>query len=406
MREWLLVAELVVRGFAAADRRLTRYLQLAEDSGAECEDAAQARLSIQTKRFHCQGAAAFACLTPLREPLWDAITALQTMSDYLDNLCDRAGPSCASPGGLAAGDAAARTRFRRLHDAMRAAVEPPLLPPGGIATAVEDLLLRTLVEDCHRNLAVLPSYRVVQAQTRRMVDLYCDLQSYKHLPPGRREATLKAWHARWSRRPGFVGEAARQLTWYEFAAASGSTLGMFALFRLAALPGVGAHQADAVVRAYFPYICGLHILLDYLIDMEEDLASDDLNFVSPYRTWERARSVLTRFTRRALEAAATLPDAWFHRTVVKGLLALYLSDPKVRGESLERVARALIRAAGPPTATLWRLCRHLRNRGVVPASWQPAGVSPATGTGCSRTALPDGLAGEASGGEPRWRSGT
>lgn len=306
---------------------------------------------------------------------------------------------------------------------MRAAVEPPLLPPEGAAPMVEDLLLRTLVEDCHRSLAVLPSYRAAQAHTQRLVDLYCDLQSYKHLAPGRREAALAAWHARWSRRPGFAGEAARQLTWYEFAAASGSTLGMFALFRLAALPGVGADQAEVVARAYFPHICGLHILLDYLIDMEEDLASGDLNFVTPYRTWERARSGLIRFTRRALEAAATLPDAWFHRTVVKGLLALYLSDPKVRGESLEGVARALIRAAGPPTATLWRLCRHLRNRGVVPPSWQPARASPPTGTAHPDKAHPGaghrgagsatglaepvaGLAVEAPGGEPRWRSGT
>ncbi|MEW5935783.1 MAG: DUF2600 family protein, partial [Bacillota bacterium] len=205
MREWLLVAEMVVRGFPAVDRRLARYLQLADDPAARCEDAAQARLSIYTKRFHCQGAAAFACLTPLREPLWDAIVALQTMSDYLDNLCDRAGPSCASPGpsrappgsscaspdpsraspgGLAAGDAAAQARFRRLHESMRAAVEPPLPPPGeyrdevlaggrdaGVIAAVGDVLLRTLVEDCHRGLAVLPSYRAVQAQTRRLVDL-------------------------------------------------------------------------------------------------------------------------------------------------------------------------------------------------------------------------------------------
>src|SRR5690606_30189236 len=81
--------------------------------------------------------------------------------------------------------------------------------------------------------------------------------------------------------------------------------------------------------AYFPYICALHILLDYLIDQEEDRRGGDLNFCSYYldegQTVERLRYIVDQASR----AGRRLPDGRFHLMIVEGLLALYLSDPKV-----------------------------------------------------------------------------
>lgn len=37
-------------------------------------------------------------------------------------------------------------------------------------------------------------------------------------------------------------------------------------------------MTEKIKAGYFPYIQGLHILLDYLIDQEEDKAGGDLNF--------------------------------------------------------------------------------------------------------------------------------
>ncbi|MDI6894962.1 MAG: DUF2600 family protein [Bacillota bacterium] len=379
MRHWLLVSDLMYRAFPAVDRRLARYLELAGDRGIRRQDGIQARLSILTKRFHCQGGAAFACLSPARQALLDAIVALQTMSDYLDNLCDRRHPP-------------EESRFRMLHGAMRAAVAPG--PSGSHPPwLAQDRLLSTLVADCHRALTALPSHPVIHPEVSRLVNLYCDLQSYKHLPPGQRESALVRWQARQQGEKDPVGQAARDLSCHEFAAACGSTLGIFALFRLAAQPRLTRDRAGAVVQAYFPHICGLHILLDYLIDMDEDRASGDLNFVLPYGSRDSARARLIHFVRRALEKAGTLPDAWFHRLVVKGLLAMYLSDPKLGAQELEGFATNLLRAAGPPAAGLWRLCLRLRRRGIIPPnSWQPVARDPKAGT--------------TSGSFDEWKSGT
>jgi len=38
-------------------------------------------------------------------------------------------------------------------------------------------------------------------------------------------------------------------------------------------------ELTQVKNSYFPWVQGLHILLDYLIDQEEDRINGDLNFV-------------------------------------------------------------------------------------------------------------------------------
>ena len=122
--------------------------------------------------------------------------------------------------------------------------------------------LPALVDECRR-LRRLPAYAVVRDRVRRLVGLYNDLQVYKHGPLERREPALAAWFAR---RAG----PWRDLYWWEFAAACGSTLAVFALFAAAAHRGPDPAAAAQLEEAYFPWICGLHILLDYLIDQAED----------------------------------------------------------------------------------------------------------------------------------------
>jgi len=68
-------------------------------------------------------------------------------------------------------------------------------------------------------------------------------------------------------------------------------------------------------------------LLDYFIDQAEDLESGDLNFVSYYDSMQDAAAALNRFTCMSLEKAEALFSSWIHTAVVRGLLAMYLSDP-------------------------------------------------------------------------------
>ncbi|MGD0205948.1 MAG: DUF2600 family protein, partial [Dehalococcoidia bacterium] len=93
---------------------------------------------------------------------------------------------------------------------------------------------------------------------------------------------------------------------------------------------------------YFPWISGLHILLDYFIDQAEDEAGGDLNFVSYYPDAGRCRERLLLFLKQALDRAAALPAPLFHTTVVRGLPAFYLSDPKVSAQGFNHTAGALL----------------------------------------------------------------
>jgi len=315
----------------------------------EKELARQAGLSIRNKRFHCQGGAVYALYYgAMRRDLVRLIVALQTISDYLDNLCDRTGFQD-------------QDAFRLLHRAMLCAVDPeeplgdfyahyPLRDDGGY--------LQALVRECRAVLRRLPSYQAAKDEVRYLVGLYSDLQVYKHIEVDRRVPLLTRW---------FDAHRVRypDLYWWEFAAATGSTLGMFALFAAAARPGLTRREAAAITRAYFPWIAGLHILLDYFIDQNEDRAGGDLNFVSYYPSPAAAEARMLLFLRRALASASSLPRSGFHQMVVRGLPALYLSDPKVRSQGLQPTAAALLREAGAGSRALYRLCCALRRLKVI-----------------------------------------
>src|SRR5690606_22634075 len=178
----------------------------------------QAWASITSKRFHCEGGSVFAALHPQWTPtLVRLIVALQTISDYLDNLCDRS---------VSMDEA----DFRRLHQALLDAVEagtPAEAPSGHDYYALhpnrdDGGYLEALVHECRSCVAQLPSYAIVQERVRRLIGLYNDLQVYKHGPLARRKPALEAWFAQ-------RGGPWRDLYWWEFAAACGSTLAVFAL---------------------------------------------------------------------------------------------------------------------------------------------------------------------------------
>ncbi|OAT85296.1 hypothetical protein A6M21_06615 [Desulfotomaculum copahuensis] len=339
----------LLQAFPAVARELKGWRQLA----VACPDPRlrqMALASIGGKTFHCQGGSVFSAWTGAhRRELVQAIVALQTISDYLDNLCDRAGVQ----------DEAG---FRRLHQAFLDALRPEV-PPGDYYDRYpyrdDGGYLERLVRTCQRALAALPAYPPVMEEAGRLAALYCNLQVYKHIDWSLREKCLTGWL-----NPLLAGFPER-LYWWELAAATGSTLGIFALFALAARGGFGATDVHRITGAYFPWIGGLHILLDYFIDQQEDRQGGDLNFVSYYRDGEQAAGRLGLFLSRSLELSAGLPDPYFHRTVVQGLLAMYLSDPKVAAQGLGETGRLLLQGGDRGARGLFRLCACLRRAGVV-----------------------------------------
>lgn len=329
----------------------------------------QAQASIEHKAFHSIGGSFYAVCDPdQRKRLVTAIVAYQTISDYLDNLCDRIGIL----------DPAA---FSLAHRSMLDALDPNGSEPdcplpdylAGFARANgpgdDGGYLELLVRTCAGAISELPSYHIVLPATRALARLYCDMQSLKHVEPQHRVPGLKRWfEAEYPEAMSAAGCSEGQwpsLTWYEFAAAAGSTLGIFALWALAANPRISAGDATSCVRAYFPMICGSHIMFDYLIDQEEDAREGDLNFVSHYPDRSTMASRLHLMYEQALTQALSLPRPHFHVAAVAGLAALYLSDPKTRTLQAKEIAAGLLRLSGHTGTVSHRVCMELRRAGAL-----------------------------------------
>ncbi|MEN6349793.1 MAG: tetraprenyl-beta-curcumene synthase family protein [Syntrophomonas sp.] len=304
----------------------------------------QALSSLHNKDFHCQGGAVFAVPYQHAEPqLLSLIVAYQTLCDYLDNLCDRA--NCTD------GEA-----FRQLHESLLDALTPgqnrhdyyELYP-----YRKDNGYIDKLVAQCQNSLKYLPSYHLVYEDVIKLARLYIDLQVHKHIALNQREYALQGWaEGHLHNYPGIL--------WQEFAAASGSTLALFALFGLAGEKDAEPEDIRNTVRTYFPWICGLHILLDYFIDQEEDRQGGDLNFTFYYPDNNVTLSRLKFFIREAHQMAKESSQTEFAQTVVEGLLAMYLSDRKVKILGFEKMARELIKESGSGALNTYRLCRVVR----------------------------------------------
>lgn len=290
----------------------------------------QAIASMTSKQFHCEGGAVYAAANlPMRHVLIPLIVAFQTISDYLDNLCDRS--TSMDP-----------EDFRMLHQSMLDAVDPaePLHDYYAFRSEKEDAgYLNELVKTCQASIRLLPSYSLVSESVRRLVGLYCDLQVYKHIRHELREEALQTW---WNKHKANYPS----ISWNEFAAATGSTLGVFMLFLAASKSGLKPSTVQSIHEAYFPYICGLHILLDYLIDQEEDELGGDLNFCSYYRNMDQTVERIAAIVIESRNKADRLEHPAFHRMIIEGLLALYLSDPKVsKQKQVKQISRELMKGS-------------------------------------------------------------
>jgi tetraprenyl-beta-curcumene synthase len=337
----------------------------------------QALSRLIRKRFHCVGGASLALLhRPRLGELVKAIVAVQTISDYLDNLCDRARASRGF-----ARPVVGRTRlyavqkssgflaYMRLHEALQCALDPgrqvsdyyglyPVCHADG-----DGGYLSSLVEEARRVVGTLPGYANALSRISEMALWYSELQSIKHLSSFYRDELMREWFEdkRRDNNLGLLG--CDSLKWWEFAAATGSTLGIFSLMCGSAGAKFDRDHAEALFTCYFPYVCGLHILLDYLIDLEEDKVGGDLNFVACYESTDEAVGAIERFVQEGLERTSKLPSIMnpgIHRAVVRGLLAMYLSDSKVAGQGMDGEARRLLSAGGGLTLPLGRACRSIR----------------------------------------------
>ena len=306
----------------------------------------QALASIETKTFHCEGGALYALLAgAYREEAIRFIVAYQTISDYLDNLCDRS--TSLDP-----------EDFTALHESMLDALTPGTSPRGYYRFRREqddNGYLRGLVTTCQEVLSRVPRYHLIANWMRELEGYYAELQVHKHVRLEERVPRLQAW---FERHKGGLPE----MRWYEFSACAGSTLGIFCLASCGFDLSLSAEYACAIRCAYFPWVQGLHILLDYFVDQEEDRLAGDLNFCSFYENSDTMVKRLVHAFKESDRAVAELPHAAFHRMVCHGLLAIYLSDRKVDRQQRMRQMALRIMKEGRGATFLFFLTCWIRRR--------------------------------------------
>ncbi len=305
----------------------------------------QALMSISTKTFHCEGGALYGLLAGDRyKEAIKFIVAYQTISDYLDNLCDRS--TSLNP-----------DDFRALHESMLQALTPAAQLTSYYRFRQEQDdggYLAALVKTCREVLRTLPDCEIAAQALRQLVSVYIDLQVHKHVKTDERLPRLQAWFEEHK-------EDLPAMSWYEFAASSGSTLGIFCIVAHLFYPSASSELISKIKKAYFPWVQGLHILLDYLIDQEEDRQGLDLNFCSYYRDNNILVQRLSYFYQQAQLSVSCLPDAPFHHLINCGLLGIYLADNKVsRQKNIRTVSRKLLKLGGIEAVIFYLHCRIYR----------------------------------------------
>lgn len=345
-RAWNLMSAVYKKVLPQVHRRLYYWRNMVEGI-PDAQLRHHAIMAIAQKAFHCEGGAIYGLLAGgmVNEAI-NFIVAYQTISDYLDNLCDRS--TSEDP-----------EDFRLLHAAMLDAITP--------AAPVQDYYrhrrasgdggyLTTLVQACQDTISQIPNYLEMAPFIKELAGYYSDLQILKHMRDEAREQRLKSWHS------GFR-KILPEMEWHEFCAATGSTIGIFAIVS-SAMAGATREEAREIKDAYFPWMQGLHILLDYLIDEEEDKVWGDLNFCSYYPDDQRILERIRFFFLRADRSLARIQYSSFHRMIVRGLLGLYLAEGKVAcSPRLRRLARRIGRLGGLLTLFVYINCLFYRSRG-------------------------------------------
>ncbi|WP_245308256.1 tetraprenyl-beta-curcumene synthase family protein [Halalkalibacter urbisdiaboli] len=294
----------------------------------------QALDALKKKAFHCEGGGVFGLVTQDRfEDIVQFIIAYQIMCDYLDNLCDQS-------------DSLDPNDFRSLHNALLCAVDPerPLENFYAHRKEQEDGgYLRELIGTCRRVLLTFPSFDAVKKDMLELSGYYGDLQVYKHVKKEERIPLLKEWFE-------LHREKHPTMTWFEFSACTASTLGLYTLASYGAQNNIALETAKSIKDGYYPWVQGVHILLDYFIDQEEDIADDELNFLFYYDSEEEMIERFNYFVKQAEKGLKNLPDPKFHRMILRGVIAMYLSDDKVQGDKeMKLKSKKMIKMGGLPT---------------------------------------------------------
>lgn len=223
-------------------------------------------------------------------------------------------------------DISVEADIRRLYNCFSCAVDPSRstsCSPGNLSKAASDqkkepVSSLCLSDQCRLQLAVLPSYPLVASKFKKYMQLYIDLQSFRHYPARIREGYLKTWSNYYLKRY-------QEISCWEFCAASDSLLGIVAMYASAANPKLTPKDIRLLDEACFPWLCGLDSLLNAYICARFS-QSENLNFTSYYKNLKTCEERIIFFASKAEEACMKLKESSFYIMMINILIGIYLSD--------------------------------------------------------------------------------
>ena len=306
---------------------------------------AQALSTLRDEGFNSEGAAVFATLVPSSQVTRAAclFVRLQMICDYVDTVSEQA-------------DSDPLRNTHQLHLALIDALQP------GLPTADyyrhnpdEDdggYLLR-LVQACRNSLEKLPSYPEVREAAVHAVKRCVEGQSFTLAAIHQGTDRLSAW--------ALEQDGADGYRWWEVAAASLSTVSLYALLALAANRDVTTAEAIQTDSVYFPSFCAVNALLDSLVDFDEDLRQPSLSSISRYNSSAEAGKRLSYLFCKADAAARGLRFGRRHAAMLVGISGFYLSTPNAENSFVPPIKAALAQAVGS-RATMMLATLRLRRR--------------------------------------------
>lgn len=344
VRYWITVAPLI-------GAQLERWKRRAEDI-PDPVLRQLALLNLREEGFNAQATATLATLAPrrYREPVAEAIVALQVLYDYLDSLVERPLASPMRDG---------RHLYRAFIDAVSPATEligdyyPPAHP------SLDGGYLRELVCTVRQALRQLPSASPIAQVSAAVAERCTEAQVRAHATASLDGTQLELWARE--------NAADSELEWREFlAGAVSSGLALHALIALAASPRASHDQALAIDALYLS-LCSVSTLLDGLVDREQDLLSTGRpGYLRYYADRETLGQGLGGVIDRAVSQTLDTPDTAHHLLTLLGIVAYYASAPTAADEFarpvMQRVTNELAPTIWPILAIMrtWRAAKHLR----------------------------------------------
>jgi tetraprenyl-beta-curcumene synthase len=251
--------------------------------------------------------------------------------------------------------------FGTLYNSLRDAVDPKRkisVEQTGCLQKGDVQNITQLIEQCRIDITKLPSYSVVIGQLKKFIQMYSNFRIYSLFDKDTREKKIETWAERYHDENVGVSK-------WEMSAASNSTLLILVLFACANDPHLTGEEVDNICSSYFPWICGLQVLLRDFVNASEDLQQGKPNLTYYYKNLKTCEERISVFIERALESCNNLKYPHFHRTIVEGVIAIYLSNPKAFYGMNRLASMSLIKKGGSNANTYYNLCRFLRSSGKL-----------------------------------------